>query len=486
MGGTNGAYRPAAGWGMSRRRFAQLSLGSAAAAALSLKGGPFARAKPRPEPPTTTRAIGGIDMKGHPVPFGPPLDTVMIPDKPLLDSYARRYGEEMHAAGLEPTPADFWFRWLPIPLFDDAIDGITLGTEPDTVMRHLWLMHLVGYFGGVWFGKKLDELTCDPGASPPADCTNPPDGASPEGFAALARYLEVALAAAYDPNPQVPIDRAEFSLRGDPSDPDGVLQALITLYGYNVGYTQAILDPVHRPNPATDCVGHGDTPEQWDPPQNSQVENYEAVFGATFPQFAKEPYGAEPFPPPPEGRFDPVPFLTGDTHGLQVARGLHATAATQLADPTSHYFRILNGLPDASRGTLPLPAAVRAFFEQVGAPVPSDQFLMGGNLIAQQIAASRVGYGTWSIPFFLDVRGWDRRSYREIIGLSIYFVQAVQLSGLACLAAAAQRDEGAARNAVLCSALAQPFGGSYLVGLDDGGSAAYCDRTAAESIPQFR
>jgi hypothetical protein len=144
-------------------------------------------------------------------------------------------------------------------------------------------------------------------------------------------------------------------------------------------------------------------------------------------------------------------------------------------------------LPDVDRGTAPLPGALRQVFEQAGVPVPTSEFLMGGNLIAQQVAASRVGYSTWSIPFFLDVRGWDRRSYREIIGLSVYFVQAVQLAGLACLAAAANADtaSSSARDAVLCAALTQPFGGSYLVGLNDGGSAAYCGRLANDSIPQF-
>ena len=66
-------------------------------------------------------------------------------------------------------------------------------------------------------------------------------------------------------------------------------------------------------------------------------------------------------------------------------------------------------------------------------------------------------------------------------------MQAVQLAGLACLAAAANADtaSSSARNAVLCAALTQPFGGSYLVGLNDGGSAAYCGKAANDSIPRF-
>jgi hypothetical protein len=318
--------------------------------------------------------------------------------------------------------------------------------------------------------------------STPGPCPDPPapqSGASE--FAALVRYLEGALAAAYDPDPQAPIHKAEFYLRMDPSDADGVLQALITLYGYNVGYTQAILDPVHRPNPATDCPGHGDTPAQWDPPQNSQVENYHKVFGAEFPQFAKPPYNPAPFPPPVGAEFEPVPNLTGDTPGLAEARRLHAAAEN--LTPTSNYFRILNGVPDPA--TVGLPKAVRDLMTQAGVQPPPDEFRMGGNLIAQQTAASRVGFGTWSIPFFLDVRGWDRKSYREIIGLSIYFVQAVQLSGLACLASSADRNDNRARDAVLTAALVQPFGGSYLVGLNDGGSGPYCHSDADHSIPPF-
>lgn len=475
------AYRPAPGWeltSMPRRTFGKLALTGAAAAGYSLTVGRLARADGPPG------VINGVDLSSeYPVPFGPELEGVMTPDHDLLNSIATEYGSIMANAGLVPSAADFWFRYLPIPLFNQAIFGQSRGAAPDLVKRHLWMMHLVGYFGGVWFGKKLDELTCDPGASPPADCANPSEPAGASEFAGLVKYLQGALTAAYSPSSQVPIDQAEFYLRGDPSDPDMVLQALVTLYGYNVGYTQAILDPVHRPNPATDCAGHGDVPAQWDPPQNSQIENYHRVFGAEFPQFAEAPYDPAPFPPPVGAPFEPVPFLTGDTAGLAEARRLHAEAEDLL--PTSNYFRILNGAPDASRGTVPLPGAVRAFFEDAGAPVPSDQFLMGGNLIAQQTAASRVGFSTWSIPFFLDVRGWDRRSYREIIGLSVYFVQAVQLAGLACLASAADRNSDRARDAVITAALVQPFGGSYLVGLNDGGSAAYCTKAADEAIPPF-
>ena len=472
-------YRPAPGWdlgSLDRRTFGKLALTGAAAAGYSLTIGRPARA--------TGGAINGVHLSGdHPVPFDPAWGDVMTPDPDLLDALAAQYGAEMTAAGFAPTLADFWFRYLPIPLFNAAIFGTSRGDDSVVVKKHLWLMHLVGYFGGVWFGKKLSELTCDPGASPAADCDNPPEPASTSEFAALITYLRGALAAAYDSSPQVPIDRSEFYLRGDPTEPDGVLQALITLYGYNVGYTQAILDPAHRPNPATDCVGHGDVPAQWDPPQNSQVENYHKVFGATFPQFARPPYDPAPFPPPVGSELEPVPFLTGDTEGLAEARRLHALAEDLL--PTSNYARILNGAPDLGRGTVPLPSAVRAFFEERGVPVPADEFRMGGNLIAQQLAASRVGFGTWSIPFFLDVRGWDRESYREIIGLSVYFVQAVQLAGLACLAAAADAHGDRARDAVITAALVQPFGGSYLVGLNDGDAAAYCTKTAADSLPPF-
>ena len=488
------AYRPFSAWSdklLKRRDFGKLAIGSAAAASLTLSLRGLLDVAAHADGPAPSGAITGVDLSSSPYPFGPHLTDVMTEDPTTLNGFAAQYGQIMTTAGATPTPADFWFRYLPIPLFNAAIgdattEGTSLGTSADDVIkRHLWMMHLVGYYGGVWFGKKLDEFSCGVGIRMPPDCNNPSDPATDADFGALHTYLVDALGAAYADDPQVPIDRAEFALRMDPSDSDGVLQALITLYGYNVGYTQAILDPVHRPNPATDCVGHGDTPAQWDPPENSQVENYNDVFGATFPQFAKAPYDPAPFPPPVGADFDPVPFLTGDTDGLKAARALHAAAAD--LTPGSNYFRIFNGAPDASRGTVPLPVAVRSLYDQAGLPVPSGQFLMGGNLVAQQIAASRVGFSTWSVPTFLDVRGWDRPSYRGIIGLSIYFVQAVQLTGLACLAAAANAStaDNRARDAVLCSALVQPFGGSYLVGLNDGGTATYCTRSADASIPQF-
>ena len=136
--------------------------------------------------------------------------------------------------------------------------------------------HLVGYYGGIWFGKKLDEFNpiafgCQALSSGP--CA-PPTAAA---FAGLVAYLEKALGAAYDDDGDLTgtdddlFGFCRWALRFG----DELLQPLIVLYGYNVGYTNNILVPPYRSYPvnATTLTKGSGGADPFNPPYNSQIPN---------------------------------------------------------------------------------------------------------------------------------------------------------------------------------------------------------------------
>jgi hypothetical protein len=165
-----------------------------------------------------------------------------------------------------------------------------------------------------------------------------------------------------------------------------------------------------------------------------------------------------PLPPDPAG-FTPVPYLTGDVPALQLSRALFEGAATEHA---AEFERIRAGVLDRD-----------------GNPA-----LLGDlNVLAQ--AGFNTGTATWTAVPTLNIRPWDEPSYHLIVALSLYFVQAMQAPGQACMAAAAAADPDAARNALLTAAIAMPFGLSYLISLNRGNSDVYACYTADESIPPF-
>lgn len=385
-------------------------------------------------------------------------------DQRWLDEQARRYWDDYAQFLGRPLDAydraDFWFRYLAIPLQEKAMLGRSLGTRRGRIEKDLALIHMVGYYGGIWFGKKLDEFTgtsttaqCGPDADPPPEDSE---------FDAMTLALRNAVDVAREGTDAQAIAAAETALRGGDlvfflSNGLPTLNGLIGAYSYNVGYTNAILVPDNRALPPP---LNPDGPSPYSPPWNSFEFTSNGLFDATYPVWA-DPATAEsvaPLPPDPAG-FTPVPYLTGDVPALQLSRALFEGAAT---DHAAEFERIRAGVLDRD-----------------GNPA-----LLGDlNVLSQ--AGFNTGTATWTAVPTLNIRPWDEPSYHLIVALSLYFVQAMQAPGQACMAAAAAADPDAARNALLTAAIAMPFGLSYLISLDRGNSDVYACYTADESIPPF-
>lgn len=444
---------------LSRRTFVGL-LGGSAAMAMGGLALPTIAEVAGSAAHATTGAITGVNLDvsthgastGFPYPFFTDWSDVMAESQDYLNDLAVSYGRVTPAAQQEP--ADFWFRYAPIPLFERAMTGALSGDSTETMTKtSLWVMHLVGYFGGVWFKKKLNQFS--PTGSGGIPSTSPPAAPTEADFAALMAYLREAVPAAYGTDATA-LGFAEHALRYKlgstvPTGLGDVLTPLITLYGYNVGYTDNILRPPHRAYPPP---VNANGPTVFSPPWNSQQATPQGLFDASFPDFSVPNPTVQPIPPDPSG-FTPVPILTGDEPALATARQRFGTAWAGRG--TNRWHAIVDG--DPTQQQLPLPIL--------------------------QAAGYNVGNATWSLPIVLDVTHWDRPSYVQIIGLSVYFVQAVQLAGMACLAAAATTDAPGARDACLAAALVQPFGGSYLVGLNAAGSPAYASKSPDQSVPGF-
>jgi hypothetical protein len=397
------------------------------------------------------------------VPFPANLAEVCQFDQAWLDEQARRYWDEYAQFLGRPLDAydraDFWFRYIAIPLQEKAMLGGSLGTGEDRIEKDLALIHMVGYYGGIWFGKKLDEFG---GTSTTAQCAEPEPGPTEADFAAMTDALAAAIAAAREGTDDEAIDASENALRGGdlayfltnglPS-----LNGLIGGYSYNVGYTNAILVPDNRALPPP---VNANGPSPYDPPWNSFEFTSDGVFDATYPVWA-DPATAtttRPVPPDPAG-FTPVPYLIGDVPALQLSRQLFVAAQSE---HPGEFERIRAGVTDRN----------------------GDVVLRGDLNVLSQLAFN-TGTATWTAVPTLNIRPWDEPSYHLIVALSIFFVQALQAPGQACMAAAAAADAGAARNALMTAAVAMPFGQSYLVSLNRGNSDVYACYTADESIPPF-
>jgi hypothetical protein len=70
--------------------------------------------------------------------------------------------------------------------------------------------------------------------------------------------------------------------------------------------------------------------------------------------------------------------------------------------------------------------------------------------------------------FGLTITNFDQSTYDLLLGTSAYFLQCIQATGLASLAAASVGNADWARAAVRSSAMTVPYTGSYGVGLFDG------------------
>lgn len=200
---------------LSTRREALLRAGRLGLAAVALGGtqlvGPgLAAAEPR------RSSISGVSLP--PYPFFPNLAASATPAQDLLDDLARAYGKETD----EPRMDQFLFGWAPARLFEDflAPSGPRLALD-----EAVWIMHLAGYFGGIWLRLKFRDFGNPRFGSPPTEST----------FAALAARLAAGTAASNGSDADA-IAYAAATLR------DVAQVGLADSYGYNVGYLDQILN----------------------------------------------------------------------------------------------------------------------------------------------------------------------------------------------------------------------------------------------------
>ena len=422
---------------------------------------------------TAPQRIVGVDLSSHPVPIPPHLDEIIDFDPALLDQLARdywdTYGRFQGKAPNHPTVrADFWFRYVALPLQQKAMQGLALGGGANAIPieKGLALMHHVGYFGGIWFFKKIDEFQHGSNASR-ANCGHPTPPPAASEFAFMARSLKEIVDVARTGSSRHVLDRAEraiwdVNLVGQITNGDDLptRRGMIGGYSYNVGYCNTVLIPDDRPLPDGPLNPGGPTP--YDPPWNSLRFTPFGVFDATYPAWA-DPRTAEkitPLPPNPLGTFTPVPYLTGDSPALAIARKQFVNARRE---HPQHYRRLVLGLRDR-HGNL------------VGR----------GDLRVLAQLGFNTGTATWTALPFLDIRHWDAESFQLLNALDIYFLQAVQTAGMADMAAAANSSVNDARNALAATALVLPFGLSYLIGSNAVDSPAYACRNADQSVPMFK
>lgn len=434
-----------------------LGTGAAAIAAAGVLG------STEPASAATRQRIVGVDVSRHPVPMPANLQQVLSFDPAYLDRLAQRYWDDYARHLNRPLDvydrADFWFRYVAIPLQEKALLGHSLGHGDQRVEKDLAVMHMVGYYGGIWFGKKLKEFLGSPTTS---RCQAPQPGPTASDFTAMAAALTTAVARGRDGSAAQAIEAAEVAIRGGDIASyytSGIPASggLIGGYSYNVGYTNAILIPDNRAlPPPLNPKG----PTLYSPPWNSMLFTNDGIFDATYPVWADARTATTIAPTPPGGPpFTPVPYLVGDFAPLKIARPLFdAAVAARPAD----YQRIVAGILDrhgnvVARGNL--------------------------NLLSQN--AFDVGTATWTGVPTLNVRPWDDPSYNLLIALSIGYVQALQAPGQACIAAAINNDEMQARNALMAYAVSAPFGLAYLVALNRGDTEGFACYTADESIPPF-
>lgn len=171
-----------------------------------------------------------------PYPFFPNLQSVMTEDRALLDQLLGAYARSTPTA--QQHPIDFLSRYVPVYVFEQTL--LPSKTIRPLLPQFLWLMHLAGYFGGVWLRDAFIRF-------PVPNSPNPRPGFPPNenSFAAAVARINTALMASnYD---AAALAYAEGSLRG------ASLQGLVDSYGYNAGYLEQILThskPINAVAPA--------------------------------------------------------------------------------------------------------------------------------------------------------------------------------------------------------------------------------------------
>lgn len=209
---------------LTRRRFLQF-------AALGTTGF-FLAAQGRPAYAAPAADRARLQLNLPPYPFFANLQSVMTEDRALLDRLLAAYTREM------PTPAqdpiDFLSRYVPVYVFEQTLHPS--GSNDPSLSTLLWLMHLAGYFGGVWLRTAFVNAGVPRNAFPVVEAS----------FAAVVERVNAARTAFQGGDAGV-LAYAEASLRG------GNLQGLTDNFGYNAGYLDQILTgakPVNVTAPA--------------------------------------------------------------------------------------------------------------------------------------------------------------------------------------------------------------------------------------------
>lgn len=356
---------------VTRRKFLQFS-------ALGITGGMVAANGGRPynAPAHASASHPQLQLNLPPYPFFANLQSVMTEDRALLDRLLAAYARKTPAASQHPI--DFISRYVPVYVFERTLHP-SESDDPDLSTR-LWLMHLAGYFGGVWLRTAFVNAGTPRGAFPVTEA----------GFTAVVSRISAALAA-FNGDDAGALAYAEASLRG------ANLQGLTDSYGYNAGYLDQILTGA-KPTNATAPAGYF--------------------------------------------TYNPTDLYNG-FYGVEEIRPLNEwrrRAAKAAARPGSRYLAIVQGAGAAD--TLPAiqsAGVIRGKF--VWAP---------GNQLN------------------LNITNFDQAIYDLLLVTSAYFLQCIQATGLAALAAASVGSADWARAAVRSNAMTVPYTGSYGVGLFDG------------------
>ncbi|BAY60860.1 hypothetical protein NIES22_09200 [Calothrix brevissima NIES-22] len=317
-----------------------------------------------------------------PYPFFDNLKTVMSEDLELLNRLVSDYARETPA--IFQDPIDFLSRYVPVYVFEQTLRP----SEPEdsSLPKLLWLMHLAGYFGGVWLRNAFIRF-------PVPGSPNPRPGFPPTqaGFNPLVTRINTALTA-FNGNDAGAIAYAESSLRG------AQLQGLTDSYGYNAGYLDQILTG-SKPTNAIAPVGYFTYQET-------------LLFDGTY--------------------------AVEEIRALDKWRKRAQQAASR---PGSRYAEIVTGTGGADA----LPA-----IQSIGVAL---------------------GKATWQPQnVFLAITNFDQLTYNLLLVTSVYFLQCIQATGLAALAASAVGNADWARAAVRSNAMTMPYGGSYSIGLFDNNS----------------
>jgi hypothetical protein len=356
---------------VTRRKFLQFT-------SLGISGGMVAAYGGRAcvAPAQASASQPQLQLNLPPYPFFANLQSVMTEDRALLDHLLATYARKTPAAS--QNPIDFISRYIPVYVFERTLHP-SESDDPDLSTR-LWLMHLAGYFGGVWLRTEFVNAGVPRGAFPVAEAS----------FASVVARINAALAA-FNGDDAGALAYAEASLRG------ANLQGLTDSFGYNSGYLDQILTGA-KPTNATAPAGY----YSYNP-----AELYNGFYSVS------------------------------EIRPLDKWRRRAARAATQ---PGSRYEAVVQGASAAD--TLP---AIQS------AGVSRGKFVWApGNQLN------------------LNISNFDQAVYDLLLVTSVYFLQCVQATGLAALAAASVGDADWARAAVRSNAMTVPYGGSYGVGLFDG------------------